>query len=181
MAAAVTLPPWLPYPHRFCVLYCRHQIVYGISIFYFRFLAVETNPGPRHPVPTVCRLLSNNVRGLVRYLSDLTVASFRYDILLWSETLFSDMCYVSELLIPWFGRPVLLCRGRMPRARGMAAYVLDGYGALRQPKFVCGCCEMFFFRVCGARQNLCVQSLPGLRTDGVLLIALSQPCITNLF
>ena len=47
----------------------------------------------------------------------------------------------------------------MPRARGMAAYVQDGYGAFRQPKFECGCCEMSFFRVCGVRQNLYVYSL----------------------
>ena len=47
----------------------------------------------------------------------------------------------------------------MPRARGMAAYVRDGYGAFRQPNFECGCCEMLFFRVCGVRQNLYVYSL----------------------
>ena len=47
----------------------------------------------------------------------------------------------------------------MPRARGMAAYVRDGYGAFRQSKFECGCCEMQFFRVCGVRQNLYVYSL----------------------
>ena len=92
-------------------------------------------------------------------LSDLTVASSQYDILLCSETLVSDMRHVSELLVPEFGRPVLLCRGRMPRARGMAAYVRDGFGAFHQPKFECGCCEMLFFRVCGVRQNLYVYSL----------------------
>ena len=58
-----------------------------------------------------------------------------------------------------FGRPVLLCRGRLPRARGMASYVRDGYGAFRQPKFECGCCKMLVFRVCGVRQNLFVFSL----------------------
>ena len=47
----------------------------------------------------------------------------------------------------------------MPRARRMTAYVRDGYGAFRQPKFECGCCEMLFFRVCGVRQNLYVFSL----------------------
>ena len=46
----------------------------------------------------------------------------------------------------------------MPRARGMAAYVRDGYGAFRQQKFECGCCEILEFRVCGARQNFCVFS-----------------------
>ena len=47
----------------------------------------------------------------------------------------------------------------MPRARGMAAYVQDGYGAFRQPKFESGCCEMLVFRVCGVRQSLYVSSL----------------------
>ena len=47
----------------------------------------------------------------------------------------------------------------MPRARGMAAYVRDGHGAFLQPKFVCGCCEMLGFRVCGVRRNLYVYSL----------------------
>ena len=47
----------------------------------------------------------------------------------------------------------------MPRARGMAAYVRDCYGAFRQPKFECGCFEMLIFRVCGVRQNLYVFSL----------------------
>ena len=66
---------------------------------------------------------------------------------------------MSELLVPGFGRPVLLCRDGVPRARDMAAYVRDGYGAFRQPKFECGCCEMLVFRVCGARQNFYVFSL----------------------
>ena len=69
------------------------------------------------------------------------------------------MSHVLELLVPGFDCPVLLCRGRMPRARGMAAYVRDRYGAFRQPKFECVCCEMLFFRVRGARQNLYVFSL----------------------
>ena len=94
-------------------------------IFYgclrLRFLDVETNPGPRRPLPVVCRILCSNVRSLAGNLSDLTVASSQYDILLCSETLVPDMRYVSEMLVPSFGRPALLCRGKMPRARGMAA------------------------------------------------------------
>ena len=85
-------------------------------IFYaslrLRFLDVETNVGPRRPVPTVCRLVCSNVQGLAGNLSDLTIASSRYDILLCSETLVSDIRHVSELLVPRFGRPVLLCRGQ---------------------------------------------------------------------
>ena len=76
-----------------------------------------------------------------------------------TETLVTDMRHVSELLVPRFGRPVLLCLGRMPRARGTAAYVRDGYGAFGKPKFECGCCEILVFRVRGVRQNLYVFSL----------------------
>ena len=47
----------------------------------------------------------------------------------------------------------------MPRARGMAAYVRNGYGAFRQYKFEYGCCEMLAFRVFSARQNFYVFSL----------------------
>ena len=70
------------------------------------------------------------------------------------------LCYWQEpaqVRVPGFGNPVL-CRGRMPRARGMAAFVRDGYGAFRQPKFECGCCKMLVFRVCGVGQNLYVFS-----------------------
>ena len=87
---------------------------------------METNPGQRRPVTDVCRILCSNVRVLAGNLSDLTVASSQYDILLCSETWVSDMRHVSELLVPGFGRPVLLCRVRMPQARVMAAYVRDG-------------------------------------------------------
>ena len=73
-------------------------------IFYgclrLRFLDVETNPGQHRPVPAVCRILCSNVRGLGGNLSDLTVASSQYDILLCSETLVSDMRQVSEVLVP---------------------------------------------------------------------------------
>ena len=49
-------------------------------------------------------------------------------------------------MVPGFGRPVLLCWGKMPRAKGMAAYVRDSYGAFRQPKLECGCWEILVFR-----------------------------------
>ena len=113
------------------VLYCKHQIVYGFSLIFYGclrlwFLDVETNPGLRRPVSDVCRILCSNVRDLAENLSDLTVASSQYDIPLCSETLVSyvlvsDMCHVSEVLVPSFGRPVFLCWGKIPQARGMAA------------------------------------------------------------
>ena len=89
-------------------------------------------------------------------IGDLIVASSQYAILLCSETFISDM---SEQLFPGFDRPVLLCRGKMPRARGMATYVREGYRAFHQLKFQCGCCEILFFKVCGVRQNTNVFSL----------------------
>ena len=123
-------------------------------IFYgclrLRFLDVETNPGPRRPVPAACRILCRNVLGLAGNLSDLTVAPSQYDILLCSETLVSDMHHVSQVLVPGFCRPILLCRGKMPRARGMAAYVRDGYGAFRSCRHRCASC-----RHCMAAQQPC--------------------------
>ena len=106
------------------------------------FLDLEINHGLPRPVIAVCRLLCGSERGLAGNLSDLTVASSRYDILLCSETLVSDMRHVLELMVPGFGCSVLLWRGRMPRARGMAAYVWDGYGAFRHSKFECVCFEI---------------------------------------
>ena len=78
---------------------------------------VGTIPGPRRPVPDVCRILCSNVRGLAGNLSDLTVASSQYDILLCSDTFVSDMRHVSEVLVPGFGRPVL-CGSKIPRGVG---------------------------------------------------------------
>ena len=47
----------------------------------------------------------------------------------------------------------------MPRARGMTAYVRDGYGAFQQPKFRGGCYEMMVVRFSSVRQNFYVFSL----------------------
>ena len=81
---------------------------------------------------------------------------------------------MSELLDPGFGRPVLLCLGRMPLARGMAAYVRDGYEAFRQPKFECGCCEMLVLGVCGVSHNLSVFSMyHNLILDDCLLASIT--------
>ena len=84
------------------------------------------------------------LRSYTGHLSDQTVTSSWYDILLCSETLVLDMRHVSELLVPGILHPVLLCRGRMPRARGIVAHVLDRYGAFHHPKSESGCCEMLF-------------------------------------
>ena len=73
------------------------------------------------------------------------------------------MSNVSQLLVPGFGSSVL-CHCWMPRTRGMAAYIRDGYGAFCQPKFSIGCCEMLFITVWGVRQKLYV-CYPYCNTD----------------
>ena len=65
----------------------------------FRFLDVETNPGLLRPVPSVCRLLCSKVRGLAGNLSDLTVASSRYDIRC-ALRLWSQICVTCQIC--WF-------------------------------------------------------------------------------
>ena len=108
---AVTLPSQLPYPSSFvyCIVNIKQfmNFLYLISYGCLRlwFLDAETYPGPRHPAPAVCRILCSNAWGLARNLSDLTVASFQYDILFCSETLVSDMRHVSEVLVGPMGWP----------------------------------------------------------------------------
>ena len=74
-----------------------HHICYAHLRLWF--LNVETNSILCRVVPAVCRILSCNVRGLARNLSDLAMASSQSDILLCSETLVSVMSHMSELLI----------------------------------------------------------------------------------
>ena len=105
--AAVTLPSQtdLPLSFVYCIVNIKLFMDFLYLIFYaclrLRFLDVKANPGPRRPVPAICRILCSNVRVLAWKLSDLIVALSQYDILLCSETLVSDMRYVSELLA-WF-------------------------------------------------------------------------------
>ena len=100
------LPSQLSYQSTFvyCIVNIKYIMEFLFLIFYaslrLRFLDVETNPDPRRPVPAVCRILCSNVRGLTGNLSDLTVSSSQYVILLSFMTLVSDMSHVSELLVP---------------------------------------------------------------------------------
>ena len=164
IAIATALPPI-----RFRLLYCKHQIVYifSLSCFFFAFLRlhfldVETNNCPRCSGPAVCRILCSNVRGQARNLSDLTVASSQYDILLYSETLVLDIHHVSELLVPGFDHPILFCRVKMPRAQVMAANEI-----LTRTRFISVTKtwvwllrnDVFWGMWCET-EPLCVQSLP---------------------
>ena len=102
--------------------YCIVNIKYFMEFIYLIFYACLRL---RFLASGVLCLLSaeycGNVRGLARNLSDLTLASSRYDILICSETLISDMHHASELLVPGFGCPVLY-QGKMPRDCGVVAY-----------------------------------------------------------
>ena len=113
------------------------------------FLVVETSTGPWHPV------------SILKYFI-VICSAWPWTLVAWSwlrlsmisccaETLVLYMRHMSGLLVSRFGCPVL-CQGRMPWACGMAAYIRDGNGAFRKPKFEC--CEILVFKVCGERQNL---------------------------
>ena len=117
---------------------------------------METNPGLRRPVPAVCRILCCNVWGLAGNSNDLIMASSQYDILLCSETLGSDMCHVSELPGPLFGRSVVLYRARY---LGLEGWLHTNEMVKEHPKFECGFCKMLVFSDYGERQNLYVFSL----------------------
>ena len=41
----------------------------------------------------------------------------------------------NKISVNGFDNPALSCRGKIPRARGMAAYLQYGYRAFRQSKF----------------------------------------------
>ena len=64
------------------------------------------------------------------------MASSLYDMLLCSRTLVADLRNASEFLVPGFSCTDLLCRDKFLQARGLAAYVRDGYGAFT-PTQVC--------------------------------------------
>ena len=94
-------------------------IVVLYLIFYaclcLRLVDVGTNPFPRLPVPAVHTVVYSAVMCKVckEPYSDLAAASSQYDLLLCSETFVSDMRYMSELLVPGFSPPFLLCRGQL--------------------------------------------------------------------
>ena len=111
-----------------------------INLFFYecpslQFPNVETIQGPRPLVPAVCRILCRTVRGLSGKLVPWPgrgIASIWYIAVLWE---FGLRC-ASRVGVACSRinniRPDLLCRGRIPRARGMATYLRDGYWASRQ-------------------------------------------------
>ena len=69
------------------------------------------------------------------------------------------MRHISDLLIPGFKKPMLLKRNAIPRARGMAVYVREGYSASRNRLAECGCHEVQVMKVCGRLHNFYLFSI----------------------
>ena len=116
---------------------------------------VERNPGPTHQNRR-CNVLFANIRGLHGGIKDLAVASRDCDIVLCAETLVSDYRDESELCLPYFGKPLLMRRGAIPRARGLSVYIRNGYAAYRQSAHECRCHETMIVRVCARLHNFYV-------------------------
>ena len=117
-------------------VYCKHQIIYRISLSYFLCLPEASVSGPRRPVPSVCSILCINVQGLARNIRDLNVASSQYAIPLCCTF---DLAYAPRVSFSGsrIRSPCLVVPGQDasgPRD-GCIAYVRDGHGAFRQPKF----------------------------------------------
>ena len=117
-------------PLLICVLHCV-QIFISLGYLFISFITLAWNFGllmcgltraTASDSGCLQNILCRNVLGLSGNQGDLTVASSHYDLLLCSEILVSDR-RLSELFVPGFSRPVLLCQDGIPRAREMAAYV----------------------------------------------------------
>ena len=126
--------------------------------FNFRILLllcgdVEVNPGPKF-----ARVLYTNIRGLHANIRGLSITANNYDVILCSETLTSNNRHYSELLIPNFGKPRLLHRSYIPRARGLAVYIRKGFTANMTPRFHCSCHEFVILKICGKHCNFYIFS-----------------------
>ena len=143
------------------VIYFIFQYIVAFLLLLIILLAgdIELNPGPRHPRQKQCRVMYTNIRGLHKNISDLTVASSQYDILLCSETLVSQMRHSSEVLIPSFKKPILFRRDAVPRARGMAIYIRNKYPASHKTNYECGCHEIQVIKVSGRHNNFYLCSI----------------------
>ena len=93
----------------------------------------ETNPDPRDK----CHVLYYNIRGLMRNFNDLQIASRDYDIILCSETMVTNRCHISELLIPDFNNPTLLLKG--DGEPGLVMYIRTGFSASLRNDLTCKC------------------------------------------
>ena len=148
----------------YCIVNMKYFMDFLYLIFYaclrLRFLDVETNPGPKHPVPAVCRILCSNVRGLAGNLSDLTVHGFVsvwYTVVLWDFGLkYESRVGVGGSRI----RSPCLVVMRQDASRPRDGCICTTWLRSTSPtqKFQCGCCEMLVLGVYGVRQNLYVFS-----------------------
>ena len=122
----------------FVIFFCYLLFLFSCYCYSLKFLLilcgdVETNPGPRGK----CRVLYNNIRGLMRNFSDLQIASRDYDIIFCSETMVTSRRHVSELLIPGFNNPTLLLKS--DGKQGLVTYIRNGFSASLRNDLTCKC------------------------------------------
>ena len=149
---------------RFLLLFVFNlsSLFYWVVLLLLRAGDVELNPGPQS---RDVRLLYANIRGLHCNLSELSVASAGFDVIMCSETLVSNRRHLSEVRIAGFSGPQQRLLGSIPRARGSALYIREGVTATRQLCYECKCHEMMVVRICGNVSNIYVFAVyrnPGL-------------------
>ena len=147
-------------------------------IFYgcwrLRFLDVETNPGPRCPAPAVCRILCGNLWTLAGNLSDLTVASSQYDILL---RLWSQICVTCRRC--WFPVSVALSCCVGARCKGPVGWlhtfemVTEHFANRNLSVVVAKCC--FLWSVVWNRTFMCTVFIATMTSEPLSVQSLSQP------
>ena len=72
-----------------------------------------------------------------------------------SETV-STRRYISELMIPGFGRPMQLLKGEVDRFRRLAVCVRDCFSTYRHRSYTYGCCTVTVVRICSSGLNFYV-------------------------
>ena len=108
---------------------------------------VEENPEPKASRRSYCAVYAN-IWSMDKNLSDYTLMARGGGVISCSEALLSSRSHNSKLMVPGFGRPMLLFRGEVDLFRGLAVYVRDGFLAYRQSGYECGCYEVIVVRIC---------------------------------
>ena len=110
----------------------------------------EDNPGPKTSRRS-CRIVYANIRGLHRDLLHLSLIGRIGDVFFFcSEILASCRRYMSKLMVPGFGTPMQLLRGKVGRFREMAVYVPDEFLPDKQRGYECECCEVVVVKICSS-------------------------------
>ena len=114
---------------------------------------IELNHGLNNN-SSMCRVLYFNISCLYNNISDLQIASPKYDIILSSENLVFSHRHVSEVLLSDFKKAsLLLCETRL-HVYGLTAYIRFGYSTTIRKFNICNCHEVQLSGVCSRLNNL---------------------------